>query len=223
LIQRQKVEESKLRLGVARNQLLPELNLKGGYGYNGLGRTPDASMDTLETRGFPSWSLGLELRIPLGGGIKGQNDFSAAKVSLQESIANLNAMQTQIANALDTSIHKTQGWEESIQSYQTVVEFNESLLKTQIARLNAGKVEPRKVFEVEADLFESRQSLAQARVARQRTLLELELAEGTILKTRNLDLTREQLRQSTRELLANHALSLENSRPVLLPPVSAAK
>ena len=40
LVQCKKVEEERLKLGVARNQVLPELNLKGAYGFNGLGLTP---------------------------------------------------------------------------------------------------------------------------------------------------------------------------------------
>ena len=82
--------------------------------------------------------------------------------------------------SLDAGIRKTRKWQESIQSYQSVIDFNENLLKTQVARLNAGTIEPRKVLEVGADLFESRQSLAEAHVQRQRAGLALESAEGII-------------------------------------------
>ena len=47
-----KVAEENLRLGVARNQLLPELNLKAAYGFNGLGRTPGDSWDLTEAGNF---------------------------------------------------------------------------------------------------------------------------------------------------------------------------
>src|SRR6185437_12764712 len=220
LIQLQKVEQEKVRLGVARNQRLPELDFKGAYGYNGLGSTPGDSLNFLESRDFPSWSMGLELHIPLGGGIKERNDFKAAKLTLQESVANLNAIQTQIANALDAGIRKTRRWQESIQSYQSVIDFNESLLKTQEARLRAGTIEPRKVLEVEADLFDARQSLAEALVQRQRALLALQLAEGTILKEIHLDTTREELRRKTEAMLSRHSLPLNAFQPILLSPDS---
>jgi outer membrane protein TolC len=222
LIQRQKLRQEQVRLGVARNQRLPELDFKGAYGLNGLGATPGDSLEAIQTHGFPSWSMGFELRIPLGGGIKERNDFKAAKLTLQEAVVNLNAIQTQIANALDAGIRKTRKWQESIQSYQSVIDFNENLLKTQVARLNAGSIEARKVLEVEADLFESRQSLAEALVQRQRALLALQLAEGTILKQSNLDLTREELRRKTEALLARHSLSLDAFQPFLLSPKSFA-
>jgi outer membrane protein TolC len=218
LIQQQKVVQERVRLGVAKNQMLPELDFKGAFGLNGLGATPGESLDFLESRSFPSWSMGLELRIPLGGGIKERNEFKAARLTLQEAIANLNSIQTQIANALDAGIRKTRKWQESIQSYQSVIDFNESLLKTEVARLNAGTIEPRKVLEVEADLFDARQSFAEALVQRERALLALELAEGTLLKQSNLDVTREELRKKTQALLARHSLGLDSFHPILLSP-----
>lgn len=201
LIQRKKVDAEKLRLGVARNQVLPELNIKGAFGYNGLGSSPGDSWDIAQSQQFPSWSIGVELRIPLLGNIRGRNQLAATRLTLQEAIANLNSIETQIANLLNTSIRKARSWQDSIQSYETVVQFNESLLKTQLARLEVGQIEPRKVLEVEADLFDARQNLASALVEYHRTLLELQLADGTILQSRNLDFTREQLQQRTLALL----------------------
>jgi outer membrane protein TolC len=218
LIQLQKVDQQQLRLGVAKNQRLPELNVKGAYGVNGLGTTPGESLDFLQTQNFPSWSVALELRIPLAGGIKERNELKAAKLTLQEAVENLSAIQTQIANALDAGIRKTQKWQDSIQSYQAVIDFNEDLLKTEIARLNAGAIEPRKVLEVEADLFDARQSFAEALVQRQRALLALQLTEGTILQVSHLDLTREQLKEKTQALLSKHSLPLSSFRPILLQP-----
>jgi outer membrane protein TolC len=196
------------------------LDFKGAYGLNGLGATPGDSLNFLQSHNFPSWSLGLELHVPLAGGIKERNDYKAARLTLQEAVANLNAMQTQIANALDAGIRKTRNWQESIQSYQSVIDFNENLLQTQVARLNAGTIEPRKVLEVEADLFEARQSFAEALVQRQRALLALQLAQGTILKQSSLDLTREELRHKTEAMLSKHSLPLSAYQPFLLSPKS---
>ena len=195
LIQQQKVDQEELRLGVARNQLLPELNFKGAFGYNGLGLTPSSSWDTLESRDYPSWSAGIELHIPLGGNLKGRHQLSAAQLSLRESVLNLRSLETQIANAVNTAILKAGACADGVQNYQTVIRFNENLLKTQMARLEVGKTEPRKVLEVEADLLDARQSLAEAQVHYQRMLLELQLADGSVLSTRNLDLTRAELKQ----------------------------
>ena len=220
LIQFQKVDQEKLRLGVAWNQRLPDLNLNAAYGFNGLGATPGDSLDQLSGTQFPSWSVALALRIPLAGGIKERNELKAARITFQEAIKNLDSISTQIANALDAGIRKTRSWQDSIQSYQAAIDFNEDLLKTQVARLNAGLVEPRKVLEVEADLFDARQSFAQALVERQRALLALQLTEGTILEQSHLDFTRDELRHKTEALLSSHSLPLNAFHPILISPSS---
>ena len=215
LMQRKKVAEEKLRLDVSRNQLLPNLNVKAAYGYNGLGRTPGESWNLAERGYFPSWSLGAELTVPLGGNFKGRHQFAAAQLTYQGAIINLESVQTQIANALEVSIQKARSWQDSIQSYQTVVHFNEALLKTQRERLNVGKIEPRKVLEVEADLLDSRQSLAQAVVQLRRAGLQLQIVGGTLLKDRGMDLSRDELRHKTLALLHRDVLPADVYKPVL--------
>jgi len=67
---RRKVEREDIRVVFAKNQRWPQLDLKGSYGLNGLARSSRDSVDETLKRNHPSWSLGVELRIPLGGDIK---------------------------------------------------------------------------------------------------------------------------------------------------------
>jgi outer membrane protein TolC len=214
-IQRKKVAQENLRLGVARNQVLPELDLKAAYGFNGLGRTPGDSWDLVESRDFPSWTVGAELTVPLAGNIKGRNQLAAAKLTYRAAVADLNGIQAEIANALDATLRKVRSWRDSIESYETVVRFNEDLLKTERERLKVGTIEPRKVFEVEADLLDSRQNLAQALVQLQRTMLQLQVVAGSLLKDRGLDMNRYELREKTLALLHEHKLSRAEYLPLL--------
>lgn len=201
LVQQLKESQELVRYGFAKNQVLPDLNLKTAYGYNGLGTTPDSSWSLIESATFPSWSVGLELDIPLFGNIKTRNQYHAAKLALNEASLRLKGVQTQIGNGLNTAVQKCRAWEQSIQSYETVVHYNEELLKTQTERLKAGRVDGHKVLNVEADLLDSRQELANAQTQFQRALLQVELTDGAILQNRNLDITRKELRQQTEALV----------------------
>jgi outer membrane protein TolC len=107
----------------------------------------------------------------------------------------------EIGNNLFIAIQKAQTCRNSIQSYQTIVHYNEELLKTELERLKAGTIGGHKVLEAEADLLESRQDLAKALVQYQRTLTEVELADGSLLKSRNLETTREELRRRAATLI----------------------
>lgn len=204
LIQKQKLRQEELRLGVAKNQLLPELDFKAAYGFNGLGSTPNDSWAMAQDQTFPSWSVGLQLTIPLGGNIKGRNLASAAKLNLQAAYASLCGMQTEIANHLNSAIRKSRAWQQSIQNYQTVVRFNEELLQTEFARLKAGTIEARKVLEVEADLLDARQNLASALVKSQQSELQVELASGSLLKSLHLEVTRAELKQESAGLMSRN-------------------
>lgn len=195
LIQKKKLDEETVRLGIARNLALPEFNLKTAYGYNGLGGTTNASSEAVQSWSYPSWSIGFEVRVPMFGGVEGRNDLKAAKLTQKQAQVNLQGIGVQLTNSVKNSIQKYRSILETVRDYEKVVKFREDLMNNELARLEAGKVEAHRVLEVEAELFEARQSLAEAQVQYQRALLELQLAEGTILKKRNLEITRNELRQ----------------------------
>ncbi len=201
LIRRKQIISEDIRLAYAKNQRLPQLDLKASYGLNGLGVSPADSNDDLSRQDFPSWSIGLEMRIPLGGGIKSRNELAASLLRKKQALISLKELENQIANALDTSLHKARSARDDVQNYRTVVAFNEDLLQTRLAQLKAGKVESRKVLEVEAALLEAKTSLAEAKVKYKRALLELELMQGSLLRSLHLELTQRDLEQRTSQLL----------------------
>lgn len=204
LIQSEKMRQERLRLGVARNQLLPELDLTAAYGYNGLGNTPGDSWAAADSQNYPSWSVGLELTVPLGGNIKGRNLLKAAKLSLQEAYVNLQGARTDIANHLHGAIQQMRAWRESIRSYQTVVRYNQQLLKAEMQQFKAGVVSGDQVLETEAELLDTRQNLASALVQYQESVIEVQLAEGSILKQWHLEVSRDELRRQTEALIQGY-------------------
>jgi len=197
LIQRKKVVEEGVKLAYTRNQRWPQLDLKASYGLNGLGTTPGTSMDDIANAGYSSWSIGMEFRIPLAGGIKGRNELAAARLRQQQAILSLKDVEVQIANALDTSMHKVHSAHENVTNYQTVVTLNQNLLDTQLARLQVGKSDTRRVLEIERDLFEAKTAALESLIQYQRARLELDLVTGVTLKRRDIDLSRHELEVRT--------------------------
>ncbi len=196
-----------VRLAYARNQRLPQIDFKTSYGFNGLGSSPSDSLDDVSRQDFPSWSVGVELRIPLGGGSRSRQEVAAARLSQEKALLSLRESETQVINALDGAIHKARSWRESIQSYRTIASFTQNVLDTQLARLEVGRVESRKVLEAEADLLQAKQGVVEAQVQYRRALLEAELAEGAVLKNRNLEFTQEELQTRTRRLASGARLN----------------
>ena len=201
LSQLKKAKQEDVRVAYARNQHLPELDLKASYGLNGLGTDPGSSWEDIEQRAFPSFSAGIELRVPFTGGIKGRRELEAARLRKQQALVTLKETETQVLNALENALHKVESAARSARNYDNVVTFSESLLATEKARLEAGKVSSRRVLEVDASLFEARNSVVEANVQYERARLELELVQGSLLRSRNLDLPQKELQRRTAELL----------------------
>jgi outer membrane protein TolC len=197
LIQQKKVDQEQVRLGVAKNELLPELDLKTAYGFNGLALTPGDAWNLENMENTPSWSVGLQLIVPLGGNIKGRNLYQAADLKWNEACLMLKNARTEIACGLSMAIQKAVAWRQSIGNYQTVVDYNDQLLQTELQRFKAGTIAGERVFDAEANLLDSRQELAGALTQYRRALLEIELNAGSILQNRGMDITREGLRQQT--------------------------
>lgn len=197
LVQKSKVNEEELKLGLAKNQSLPEMNLNASWGFNGLGDSPGGAWDDISANEFAAWSVGIDVRVPLAGGIRERNELAAARLKLRHALVDLQNVRTQLANSLFTSIEKVRTSRATVRETETVVQFNSDLLKSQLEALKLGKVEGRRVLEVEADLFEAKQNLAQALVQYKRALIELRLGEGSILRNRDLETTPEQLREKT--------------------------
>lgn len=204
--QRLKLTQEMVRLAYARNQALPELNLKGSYGLNGLGQTPGDSWDAVTRGGYPSWSIGVELRVPLAGGIRARNELRAAHLRYREAVVGLREVETQIANSVDTALHKIRSARETAHSYRSVLDFNQNLLDSALAQLEVGRIESRKILDIEADVLESRNSATEARVHYQRAVLELEMIEGSLLKEHHFDLSQRELQLFTADLARQNQL-----------------
>lgn len=202
VIQEEKVDQELVRLGYAKNQRLPQFDLKGAYGLNGIGRTPDESIDDIPNREFPSWSVGAEFRVPLGA-TKVRHEYTAAEMQLQSAQMTLKSLRTDIFNGLDTARNKVASLRDSVASYQIAADYYKKLFETALVRQQAGKLETTKVFDAEADWFNARTDAIESLVRYQVAWLEMQVLCGSLLQEHHLELTQEDLQRSTRAMLKN--------------------
>lgn len=194
---RKQAQQENVRLAFAKNQRLPQLDLKASYGLNGLESSPGAAWETAANRGFPSWSLGLEMRIPMLGGQREKNELEAAKLNRKKALLAIREMESQIAMALETALSRVRLQGENVTNYNAAVTFHDQLLKSQRERLEMGRVDTRSVLEIEEKLFEARLAVVDSLVQHKKGLIDLELVSGSILQTRGFDLTKRELHART--------------------------
>lgn len=182
-----KAAQEDVRVAYARNQRWPQLDLKGSYGLNGLGSDWDSSWEQTTDQDYESWSVGVELRVPLFGGGKGRNELAVARQRKQQALLNLRATEITLVNTLDSAITKVKAAEERAKGYRLSVDVNNKLFETERQRLEAGKSDSRKVLDVEDDLVEARVGAAESLVQYAKAVTELDFTSGMLLEKRGLE------------------------------------
>lgn len=188
LIRREQVEQEHLRVSYMKNQRLPQLDLQSSFGLNGLGNSPGASWNDWTHRDYPTWSVGAEFRVPLGGGIKEKNELAAAKLGKMRALTGLKEAEVQLFNLIDASTRKIQLYRNNVTNALAVVDFTEKLLKTQMDRLAVGTTDSKTVLETEDKLREARISVVENMVMERKAHLELETARGSLLASRDSEI-----------------------------------
>lgn len=185
-----KIDKEDIRLAFAKNQRYPQLDLNLSYGLNGLHNNSGASfVEALVDRKFESWSVGVELRIPLGGGQKSKSELIAAKQRKKQALLELKAVEVAVTNAVDTAISYVMSAAEQTRHYTKIVDLNNRLLEVELARLDAGRSNSRLVLEKEENLNKAMDARLESMIEYKRAILELGIAEGSLLLSHGIELT----------------------------------
>jgi outer membrane protein TolC len=187
LSSRKKIEREDIKLAFAKNQRWPQLDLEGSYGVNGLADNLTDSWEDATDGDFPTWTVGVKLRIPFAADIKARSEMNAAKKRKKQALLELKAVEVALANQVDTAIQSVYSAREQVSQYARVVDFNKRLLEVEIARFKAGKSNSRLLLEKEEDLLRAKETELDSLVKYKKIILELELAEGSLLLSHGIE------------------------------------
>ncbi len=176
------VEREKTRMSYAKNQRLPQLDVKGSYGYNGLNNSLKGSLSALKARDYLSWSVGLELNVPLFGDIKNRNEAHAARLKKEQAFKRLEMQQIELANQMEIVSGLVGRVYSQVQNYEQVVALNAELMRIEEMRFRMGKSDIRMMLGREEEYLKVRESLLDSRLAYQYALVNLYALEGTLLE-----------------------------------------
>jgi len=183
-----RAEQEKVRVAYARNQRWPQVDLKASYGNNGLGDSYHSSITDLEHDDHESWSVGVELRIPVLTGIRQANTVRAAQAHRREALLNLKAAEVEIANNIFTAQRKVESLKAVAANYDEVAAAGQRLLKNEQNRLTEGKTDSRRLLEVENQFADAQVASIESRGEYEKARVEFEMSSGRLLKLRGLDL-----------------------------------
>jgi outer membrane protein TolC len=183
-----KIAREDVKLIFAKNQIWPQLDLKGSYNMNGLDERPKSSWGDAWMRDYETWSVGLELRVPLGGDRTARSELEATKQRKRQSLLELKAVEVSLANAVDTAVQAVRSNRQQASHLAGIVEMTRQLMEVEIARFDAGKSNSRILLEREENLNKAREAYVESLVKYRKVLAQLDMAEGTLLVNQGIEL-----------------------------------
>lgn len=182
LLQKKLLEREGVQLVFAENQALPRIDLVASYGRNGLAYSTSNAFRAGTTADYPTWTLGLQMQIPLGKNLLGRADVDAAKLRRENVLLALKALEVQIANDIDTSLHLRNSATERWAHWQDVARREQQQLDLERKRFAAGRSEIREILIREERTVNSRLMVLEQQVAFAKAQVVLESAQGIFLK-----------------------------------------
>lgn len=202
------IETSKLNFTVARNQLLPQLDLKLAKGSPGVagdqilyqdnnpflppigvvkGSASQAFHDTFAFL-YNNWTVGLTLTIPFGDMV-GRANYAYAKLGLEQGQAQLKNQEQQISLEVSTAVLNLETAAKSVDAYRVARELAEKQLEAEMKKLNVGMSTNYFVLQYQNDLATARSLELKALVDYNVALAQIAQVTGSTLEDRSITLT----------------------------------
>ena len=182
------VESQGFQLKYDKNQIYPQLDIFGTYGYNGSGSEFSDSLDQVQKRDLPFYVYGGRLVIPLGNGAA-RNRLKSSKSRNEQLLLTLKASEQGIMVDIDNAIKVASSSFERIEATRKAREYAEDALSAEQKKLENGKSTSFEVLRLQRDLTKARSEEIGAVVGYNISLASAARAEGTTLERRKIDVT----------------------------------
>lgn len=204
---RMDVHAKGLQRKVAQNQLLPQLNLVGGIGVNGLagaeqrvlfGDPPQPvrvnpsyvggygdALGLLPDGRFYNYAVGATIEVPLANA-QSKAAYAQSNISFQQSRLNLQQLQEAITLEVKTALANLESDLKAIEATRAARLAAEENVRNQRARYEVGLATTKDLLDYTEQLTRAQFAEAEALVRYNTDLAELRRVEGTLLQARNV-------------------------------------
>ncbi|HEX4343169.1 MAG TPA: TolC family protein [Verrucomicrobiae bacterium] len=182
------LEQQGIQLKYNRNQLFPELDVFGSYGYGAGGPTTvdweDATGD-LESRNQPFYSYGASISMPLSNA-KARAAYKQTKLTVQQALLTLKQFEQNVLVEIDDAIKQAQSDYQSVEATRSAREYAEAALDAEQKKLQSGKSTSFVVLSLQKDLTTARSAEITALANYNKSLAALAQQEGSTLDRRGI-------------------------------------
>lgn len=149
------LERLELEQRLARNALLPGLDLSAGYSHKGLGGDYGDNLDDIGGGDYPNWQVGLSFSYPLGNR-SARHEHRRTLLRIKGSQAELAQLHQEIRTEIRAAIRLQQVNDQKIEVATSGLEFAEEKMRILLKRQEVGLATIRQVLEGEEDLAQAR-------------------------------------------------------------------
>ncbi len=208
-MQKKDIETRELNFSVAKNQMLPGLNLNFSYWSPGLsgdrilylnddpltgivvgkeeGTAADSLRDAFKLL-YNNWSLSLTLSIPLSN-ILTRADYVKARMELEKSQLELKNLEKQALLEVKDAVREVETSAKRVDAYRIARELAEKRLEAEEKKLNVGLTTNYFVLQYQEELANARSMEIKALVDNNLAWAKLEKVLGISLTKRNIKLS----------------------------------
>jgi outer membrane protein TolC len=203
-MKRKDIETKELNLSVARNQLLPGLNLQFSYWSPGIsgdrilygadpflgpigvekGSPGNALRDSLKLL-YDNWNVGLTLSIPLSNFLS-KADYVSAKIETEKSQLELKDSEKQIFLDIKNAVRDIETDAKRVQAYRVARELAEKRLEAEEKKLSVGLTTDYFVLQYQEELANAKSMELKSLVDYNLAWAALDRATGTSLEKHNI-------------------------------------
>ncbi len=193
-----------LNVKLARNAVLPSLDLTGSYGFSGIGGTLtiddpitgepirikggfDDSLDQIIAADYPNWGIGLALKVPLGNNDAKAN-LAQRRFEHSQNQTRLTALQQTITHDVRVAVRYLYDGAASVEAAEASKVLAERNVEAEQTKFANGLSTNFLVLQIQDDLANAQLSNLRARLNYRTAIIGYRVATGTLLDELGIDI-----------------------------------
>jgi outer membrane protein TolC len=183
----QTVERQNIQVKFNHNQLWPEIDLSGSYGWNGGANNFGDLVSSEATRNYSVWSAGVSVTFPLGNRAA-RGTYNQSRLQADQLLLQLKQLEQQTIVNVDNAVGHVRTNYESVQAARAATRLAYESYEAEKTKLQAGTSTPVLVLQQESALADARSAQIRAEASYSESLVALAQAEGTTLQRHHIQL-----------------------------------
>jgi outer membrane protein TolC len=181
------VEKAGIQLKYDLNQIFPELDVFGTYGFNGGGKEFSGALYDVQQMDRSLYTYGGKVTVPLAN-LSARNIYKSDKATRQQLVLGLKKLEETIMIAIDDDIATIQANFDQVQATTAQRQYEVAALDAEQKKLENGKSTTYTVLQVQRDLTTARGAEIQALDNYNKSLSQFSFDEASTLERLGIDL-----------------------------------